>query len=178
MTQKLFNDSEVYQKERPKNITKEQEDDFYQDMAEQIIDNHWSKSPIENIIHDLSEVSISDSGYEIAKSLEGYRMKGSYDIDSSFIEFLEGLDYEKRLILRNNVKDWVKAHNPKPKFKKGDKLLVVESIFYEMKKDSIIYITGNKEDEAVYYAHKNKDNNGGYILDYEEVENKCQLLED
>lgn len=49
-------------------------------------------------------------------------MNASYDIDTEFIGFLDDFGYHKSQILQKNVEDWLKAHNPQPKFQKGQKL--------------------------------------------------------
>jgi len=127
--EKLFPDSEVMLNQRPTQITKEQQDNYFKEVAEEIIQNEWSSSSIERIIHDLHQISYSDSGYEIAKKLESYPSKASYDIDTEFIEFLDDFDSNSNDILRENVKDWVKAFNPQHKFNKGQKLIVKTPIY-------------------------------------------------
>jgi hypothetical protein len=171
--EKLFPDSEVMLNQRPTQITKEQQENYFKEVAEEIIQNEWSSSSIERIIHDLSEISSSDSGYEIAKKLEGYSSKASYEIDTEFIEFLDDFDSNRDDILRENVKDWVKAFNPKPKFDKGQKLIVKIPLFRSNKKDSIIYVTGFDKGEANYLVHEDKEHGGGYVIAYEKVENNC-----
>lgn len=41
MIEKLFNDSETFMKERPTKITDEQQQQFYKEVAEEIIGNDW-----------------------------------------------------------------------------------------------------------------------------------------
>lgn len=173
--EKLFNDSETYTKERPKKITEEQENTFCTNVANEIIKNGWSKSDVEDIVHDLKELELNENGYELAKRLEDFGMQGDYKIDPMFVEFLDCIGSDKNDILRKNVKDWVKAHDVKPKFSKGDCLIINESIFWKSKVGSEVYITGMKLEEGVYYVHENKDNNGGYVIPYETIEQKCTL---
>ena len=151
--EKLFPDSEVMLNERPTRISKEQQENYFKEVAEEIIQNEWSSSSIERIIHDLHQISYSDSGYEIAKKLEGYSSKASYDIDTEFIEFLDDFDSNSNDILRENVKDWVKAFKPQPKFDKGQKLIVEIPLFRSNKKDRIIYVTGFNKGESNYLVH-------------------------
>ncbi len=174
--EKLFSDCEVMLNERPTKITEEQEKAYYERLAKEIIDNNWSDSPIERIVQDLGEISWSDSGYEIAKKLEGYTSKASYSIDTPFIEFLDDFDYNKSAILRKNIKDWVKAHNPLPKLKRGQKLIVEIPLFIGQKKGDIIFVTGMDEKEANYYVDENPDRNGGCVITYEKVENNCKIF--
>lgn len=171
--EQLFSDSEVFTNVRPTKITKQQEQKYLEEVAEEIIDNNWSKSPIEKIIYDLKNISSSDNGYEIAKKLEEYNSKASYSIDSSFVEFLDDFDYNKRAILRENIKAWVNAHNPQPKFKEGQKITIESPLFRGQNKGDILFITGKNDKEANYYIHEDKDYNGGYVVAYEEVEKKC-----
>ncbi len=175
--EKLFSDSKVMLNIRPTKITKQQEEDYYIGVAEEIISNQWSDSPIEKIIKDLDEISSSDSGYEIAKKLEGYSSKASYSINTAFIEFLDDFDYNKSDILRGNIKDWVKVHNPKPKLKNGQKLIIETPLFRNQKKGDIVYVTGKCDKEANYYIHEDKEHNGGYVIAYERVEANCKIYD-
>jgi len=174
--EQLFDDSELIQKERPTKITEKQEVDYYKSVAEEILKNSWSNSDIEDIIHDLSEIGYRHSGYEIAKKLEDYRARGSYDIDTQFIEFLDDFFYHKDEILTENVKLWAKAHNPKPKLKKGQELIMEKRLNIGNEKiGQTLYVTGIDPTRACYYVHENKDNNGGYIIAYEKVESSCKI---
>lgn len=171
--EKLFSDSEVMLNVRPDRINNQQKEDLYNKLAKEIILENWSNSPISKIIEDLHNISSSDSGYEIAKKLEGYSSKASYNINTAFIEFLDDFDSSKDDILRENIKDWVKAHNPFPKLKRGQKLIIEIPLFRGQKKGDIIFVTGMNEKEANYYIHENEDNNGGYVIAYERVEANC-----
>ena len=63
----LFKDSEVFVKERPIKLSEKQEAEIWQKLAKEVIDNGWSDDDIDTIIEDLQSLSISDSGYEMAK---------------------------------------------------------------------------------------------------------------
>lgn len=177
--EKLFSDSELMLNERPTKITEQQEKDYLEEVAEEIINNNWSNSRIEKIIKDLSNISWTlRSGYEIAKELEGYNSKASYNIDTSFIELLDDFHRNKESIVRENIRDWVKAHKPQAKFEVGQELIVETQLFRgfnQGKQGDIVYITGKNEKEANYYVHEDKDYNGGYVLAYEKVENNCKI---
>lgn len=180
--EKLFSDSEVMLNERPTKITKQQEEEYLEEVAQEIIDNNWSNYPVEKIIQDLGNISWTlRSGYEIAKELEGYNSKASYNIDTSFIEFLDDFHYNKESIVRENIRDWVKAHKPQPKFKTGQKLIIETQLFRghnQGNEGDIVYVTGKDEKEANYYIHENEGHNGGYVLAYEKVENNCKIYND
>lgn len=174
--EKLFPDSETFTKLRPTKITEQQEQDFYKAISEEIIKNGWSKSDLEDVIEDISQISSHHSGYEIAKDLEGFRSKASYNIDTPFIEFLDNYGYEKNDILRENVKAWVSAHNPQPKFKKGQKLLVSITLNHEKKKDAIVYVIGFSKEIACYLIDENPKKQSGTVITYEKIETNCTPL--
>lgn len=174
--EKLFKDSEVMVNERPTKITEQQEKDYLNEVAEEIISNGWSDSDIEKIVYDLSDICYNDSGYEIAKKLEGYNSKASYKITTPFIEFLDDFENNKSDILRENVKAWVKAFNPKPKFKEGEKLAVDKPLYAHKDIGDVVYVTGINYEEANYYIHSDPKRNGGYVLPFEKVESNCVIL--
>jgi hypothetical protein len=172
----LFPDSEVFQKERPTNITEQQAQDYYRGVAEEIIQNGWSKSPIEYIIEDVSEISEHDSGYEIAKELESFK-KASYRIETPFIEFLDDFGYNKGDILRENIRAWAAATNPQPKFTKGQKLIIETDLNYEQKKGTIIYVNSIYTEDACYVVDEDRERQGGYMIAYEKIESRCSVIE-
>ena len=173
--EKLFNDSELFQKERPKKITEEQEKKIYKELAQEILDNGWCKDDIEDIVSDLKKLSKNDSGYEMAKDLEGYNMNCSYDIDTDFIYWLDDFDYQFRKELEKNIKDWVQAHDIKPKFEKGTKLLITEYLCYKKGKGLIVYVNGFT-DYGCYLIDEDFNRNGGTVLAYELVESCCEVI--
>lgn len=174
--EKLFNDSEVFTKERPTKLTEKQTYRFYSEMAKTVITEGFSEDDPEFIIKDLEALSFHDSGFEMAKELDGYTANAAYKIDSSFIEFLEGLTWERDRWVEKNVKEWVKAHNPTPKFKKGDNLIIINTLSFNNKKGGEIYVTGIKEDTANYTVWDIPDHNGGYLYPFEKVDNNCELI--
>lgn len=173
--QKLFTDAETFQKERPTKITELQKQNFYKEMAEEIIKGGWSNDAAEKIMEDMAEISVHDTGYEIAKELEGFYMKASYNIDTEFIEFLDNFGYNKSQILQKNIQDWVAAHNPQPKLKEGQKLIIESPLNYKMGKGETVYINGFLEKDACYLIDKNPEKKGGTIIAYEKVERCCLI---
>lgn len=174
MGDKLFADSEVFQKERPTKITDIQEQEFYKEFAQGIIDGKWSSDDLETIIQDVSDLSVHENGYELAKSLESYSCKASYDIDSEFVDYLNDFRYRKSEILTRNVRDWVKAHNPQPKFEIGTKLSIEKPLHQVVHKSGIIYVVGYLKDEAKYIVNIDPAKNGcGSLFTYEKVEDNC-----
>jgi len=178
MEQKLFSDSEVFQKERPTKLTDKQVDDFYLERAKDLIENGYSKDYVEDIIEDLKELyPFRDNGFEMANELKSYKMKACYEIDTQFCEWLDCLSFEYDQILTKNVIDWVKAHNPQPKFEKGTKLLITEHLCYGKPKGAIVYVTGGRKEEACYWIDENPNKDGGTVIEYELVEKCCVIAE-
>jgi len=174
--EKLFNDSEVFMKERPVRITEQQAKEFYTKMAKEIIKNKYSTSSIEDIIEDLADISYGDNGYEIAKKLDDYISNASYNIDVMFCEWLDCFNSDKEDVLRENIKTWVKAHNIKPKYAKGQKLKIEKSIYYASVIGSEIYVTGHRDEEAYYMVDADKNRNGGICVNYEKLEANCSIV--
>lgn len=169
----LFKDSEVYTKVRPTKITEQQKQDFYKKIAEEIIKGGWSTDEPEDIISDVSDISFHDSGYEIAKDLEGYGKKASYDIDTLFIEYLDDLGYDFSKILDKNIEEWVSVHNPKPKYDIGQKLILEKTIYRDMQQGITLYVNGLDTKRACYLIDEDKEKKGGRVIPYEEIETSC-----
>ncbi len=160
-------------KERPTKITDQQEKEFYKRVAEEIIKNKWSTDDLGLVIEDVSEISENEIGYEIAKDLEKSWKKANYKIDTQFIEFLDDFGYDKADILRENVKAWVAAHNPQPKYSVGQKLLIETTLNYYKKKGLIVYVIGFSLEQACYLIHENMESSRGTVIAYEKVEANC-----
>lgn len=176
--EKLFDDAPFVQKERPTKITEEQEQKMYLDLAAEIIKNQWAKTGLEECIAEsLSELSINDSGFEKAKDLEDNSYV-DYDFCGDFINFLDDMSSRRRLLVDQNVKLWVKAHNPQPKLEKGTKLKIDKALCRskDLLKDSLVYVTGINMEKAYYTISANKEQQGGYVIAFEEVENNCTLI--
>lgn len=174
----LFKDSEVFVKERPIKLSEKQEAEIWHKLAKEVIDNGWSDDDIDTIIEDLQSLSMSDSGYEMAKDLEGFRANGSYYIDTSFIEWLDMLDSDFDDARRENVKRWVKAHDIKPKYEKGTQLVVKEHFTRspELQVGKVIFVNGYYENEAKYCVSNEKDSKRNVLIIYENIERCCNEL--
>jgi len=174
--EKLFDDTLFVQKERPTKITDQQEEKMYLDLAKECIKYQYSSDDEETIAEDLKELSINDSGFEKAKDLED-NGNASYEFDGDFIDWLDGIDYKRSDILKENVKLWVKAHNPQPKLEKCTKLKIVESLSYskDLRKDCVVYVTGINIEQAYYTISDDKEKQGGYVLAFEKVESNCEV---
>lgn len=174
--EKLFSDSEVFQKSRPMKPTEQQLSDFYSKMAKEIIAENFSNSDEEDIVEDLKDLyPFNGNGYELAKELDRGRSSATYDFDPRFCEWLDDLSYEYKKVNDQNIKDWALAHKPQPKFEKGSEILIAETIHSGLKKGNRVFVTGIDPEMATYYIHENKDNNGGYVVAFEIIEQKCTV---
>jgi hypothetical protein len=168
----LFNDSEVFQKDRPTAPTELQLQEFYSEKAKEIIRKQFSDSDEEDIIADLKDLyPFRDNGFEMAKELE--TGEANYDIDTSFCDYLDDLSNDFLILHKQNIKDWIKAHNPQPNFKKGDKLQIIETISWPLKKDTTWYVNAVREETATYTIDENLKAGCGYVVNYEKVEKCC-----
>jgi len=172
--QTLFNDAEVFQKERPTELTEKQKADFYIEQAKDLKAQGVSTDDEKDIIEDLKKLyPFRDNGFEMAKELDGYGCQANYNIDTNFCEWLDCLYSNYNEIETQNIKDWVKAHNPQPKFQKGTKLLIVEKLCHKMDKGLEVYVNGGRPEEAVYWISEDPNKYGGTVLAYERVEKCC-----
>lgn len=165
MEQLLFNDSKMFMKQRPNFVTEKQKEAFYRLNAQYIIDNGWSEDNVDDIASDLKTVSLGDSGYEIAKSLErGYCC---YEIETEFIEFLDSLWSYYDELKTGNVISWVNATNPQHKFNVGDRLMYKENevLVYEL-----------LENRAMYIINKDIKTKGGTLIPYEIIDEQANLI--
>ena len=174
--EKLFDDTLFVQKERPIKITKQQENKMFIDLAKECIKNQYSSDDEETISEDLSNLSINDNGFEKAKALDD-NANASYSFDGDFIDWLERMDFKRDEILTENVKLWVKAHNPQPKLEKGTKLKITGHLSYQkdLRTECIVYITGINMERAYYTISDNKEKQGGYMVAFEKVESNCEV---
>lgn len=175
MTEKLFPDSETFTKDRPLKTTDEQNKAFITKIAKEIVKYQYSKDSVLMISEDLLlHVNFNAEGYDIAKRLEK-EGTATYKINSQFIEYLEGLSWDKDEILKGNVKDWVKAHNILPKFEKGEQLTITTRLNHliTFAPARTVYITGIQSDVACYLVSENPKRKGGVIIPFERVETNC-----
>ena len=176
----LFQDSEVFVRERPTQPTEKQLAEFYKKTAQEIIDSGWSSSKILRIIFDLEDLApFFDSGYELAKKLEGLTSIGSYKIDMEFLDFLDNLHSDYRELLTENIKQWVKAIQPMPQWAVGDKLKIVTNNIYRVSSFSEgdeVFITSIDDKEARYVVDKDKDMRGGTMIAFEKLEECAKLI--
>lgn len=175
MEQLLFSDKETFVKERPKKVPETRLQKFYTDLAEEIKSEGYSDDDIETIVEDVKEMSTIDNGYEIAKHLDD-RGNASYDIDPMFVDFLDNYGWRRREVFDEIIKEWVKIHDIKPKFNKGDKLIANEYLNRDYKSNAIVYVTGIKSDTARYLIDADPNRNGGTVFDFEKVETICSLI--
>lgn len=167
--EKLIDDSETFQKDRPLTITNEQRAVLLKELAESILKWGHSKDSIANIVADLDDVcGACDSGYEMAKELED--RYSDYTINSNFIELLESWDSLVNDRQRENVRDWVSAHDIKPKFSAFQKLTLKKAPFFSFVVGDEVYINYLKTDTAEYVIDKDPKRKGGTVVSYEKLE--------
>jgi hypothetical protein len=156
---KLFKDSEVFIKERPNFITKQQKEELIKSVAKDIIKYGFYECSLSDAIEDVTDnyhlFFSNEDGYLKAKLIEDYLY--AINPSSEFVEYLDGLWYKQRTILDKNVKDWVLAHDVKPKLNKGDTVEYLSSAYK---------ITGYRLDEAKYILNETR------LVEYEKIENQ------
>jgi hypothetical protein len=172
--EKLFDDTLLVSKKRPTTITAQQSEKLFEELAEEVLVNEYSDDEVDLIKEDLKELSLNQSGFEIAKDLDS-QGRADYDFEGDFIDWLGNMSSRRDEIVRENVKLWAKAHNPQPKFRKGDELVVTDTIAYMIKPNLILYVYDIRMDEGIYIMAKDKEQQGGYLLEFERVEDNCKL---
>lgn len=173
----IFNDLEVFVMSRPNTLSENQKQEIHKRLAQEILDNGWSDSDIDDIISDLSKLSKYDSGYKLAKRLESFHSKADYDIDTEFVEWLDSFCYAFDNAINANVKQWVKAHSIKPNHPKGSKLVVVKqfSCSPELACGNTIYINGYDESRGKYLVNTIEGSKSNLVVDYELIESNCNV---
>lgn len=174
----LFEDSELFDKERPKTMTVIQSIKMYRDIAEDIMRNGWSKpwSLMEDIISDLEDISLHESGFEIAKELEATR-NANYDFTPQFIEYLDGVGFKEISIIDQNIRNWVSAHDIKPKLKVCDTFTLKKTVKPHSKliKGSMWIVHRIDDDVAIYVLKEilsdTMESPVKHFAKYEEIEN-------
>ena len=170
----LFKDSETFQKDRPLYLPRSHFKKLCDKLAEGIIEEGFSSKEASKISDDLyTFVDFNSDGYEIAKQLENHCT--SYSFSSRFVEHLDFFMHEKDDALDKLVKQWIKAHNPQPKFKEKDHLLI-NTNFGHIKKGMKVYVNRINKDKASYLIHEDKDYKGGYVLPYEKIDKDSELI--
>ena len=73
-------------------------------------------------------------------------------------------------IIHNNVSNWIKAHDIKPKYKSGDKVIFVRDVFPYFKKDEIIDVYVSPVLNMAKYNIK------GMSIEFETIEEHTELV--
>lgn len=170
--EKLFNDAETFIHHRPTELSEHQKAELFNRLTIEIIDYRHSSSRAEDIKKDLKELyPFNDNGYELAKKLEDMFMNADYNFNAEFVEYLDTLSGNVDSIHRQNVKDWVRAHNIKPKFEKNTAFMVNKDVFGAFKAGQTAYINNIRPETAEYHVSTTKNNTSNFVLKYEFVEN-------
>lgn len=169
--EKLFDDTLFVKNERPRELTEQQKKKFVEDVAHQIIKYKYSSDDHDMIVEDLDDIDLflGNSGFELAKELDSSG-DCEYTFEGDFIDFLDRIRFDIRSAVNENVKLWVKAYNPQPKLEKGTKLTITGFLNPKLKKDVVVFITGFREEEAIYLVSEDKNNQGGTLIAYEKLE--------
>ena len=174
---KLFEDKEVFQKERPLYLNNQQLRELCNRLAKELQAENYSTSKVSDISDDLfNHVDFNDDGYQIGKTLESLTCSASYKFNSMFVEHLDWFNSAKSDKLEGYVKEWVKAHDIKPEYDKGNELISFGAVSYAFKKGGTFFITGMRKETACYYINNNKDGNGGVVISFEKIESNCQKI--
>lgn len=103
------------------------------------------------------------------KELDNYVSDGSYDPTIYFMDYLESLSIYIYKIESENVKEWVKAHDIKPKFSIGDCI--------KSKSDLAPFFINNiRLETAEYCISTEKDDNKNMLKNFEYIESKFELF--
>ena len=166
--EKLFKDKETFQKNRPLHLPNDIFLKMCEKMAEEIVSNGFH-SDKDQVSEDLqNHVDFNDDGYDMARTLDD--SCHGYNTSAMFVDHLDCLGNENDTELRKLVKQWVSAHDLKPKYKIGDKLKFESKLNIRRKEHEFMFITGIREETAEYLMHEEENYKGGYVLRYERVE--------
>lgn len=177
MSNLLFNDSEVFQKERPTGLTDAQKQELLLNLANGIIADGFSNDDPDEIVQDLAQLyPFNDEGFDLAIELkEMFDRKASYNFSTLFCEHLEFFNSDVDEIHRKNVKEWVCAHKPVLKFAVGSELMVtVDALGRKFKNGDILYVNEINDDMAQYYVSSVKNDTTNMIFDCERLESTCK----
>ena len=172
---KLFSDKEGVTNKRPENLPEKLKQKFFLNEAKYIKEQGWCDLHEDDIVEELENVDLDQIGFEIAKDLDD-SSGWSFIFSVDFIEYLEHLGMEYSREFDKYVSKWVELIDLKPKFERKTKLEVKEDIRCLYKKNDVIYVTGMKEETGNYLISKDKKRNGGYVLPFEEIEDKCEKM--
>ena len=161
---------------RPNELPEKEHKEFFSGLADEIIKNKWdSYCCKEDIISDLEDLSMSDSGFEKAKELDD---TCNYDdISVEFIEWLDDIEYRYIKKVETLVKEWVQEKSIEPKLELGDCLVIKENVFYDKKFQvgTEIYVNKIFEDTAKYGVWTEKSSQRNLIVSFEKLEGACEI---
>lgn len=177
MSNLLFNDSEVFQKERPTGLTDAQKQELLLNLANGIIADGFSTNDPDEIVQDLAQLyPFNDEGFDLANELkEMFGRQASYNFSTLFCEHLDFFNSEVHDVYCKNVKEWVCAHKPVLKFAVGSELIVTDpALGRRYKNGDILYVNEIREDMAQYCVSSVKNDTTNMIFDCERLESACK----
>jgi len=167
---KLFKEDEIFITERPTTLPEIHKEKVCREVCQTIISNGWAYTDsIEDIIEDIKEVNWNQDAYYIAKDLEDCYQ---FNIDASFVMYLDGVDNKFRRSLELIVKEWVVANKITPKYEIGQKLELTKYILHLNIGDKYNINTCNLEN-GTYGIGREKIISR--TLSFEEVESKFKI---
>jgi hypothetical protein len=169
---KLFDDTLYVSKDRPIAITPQQSEALFLKLAEEAIDNGYSGDDVEVIKEDLESLNLNQTGFDLAKDLEEDG-SADYTFNGDFIDWLGNIEHEVEQVLKENTKLWTTAHAPQPMFKKGDAVKITDLISYNIRSNVILYVYKINMEQAYYIMARDREQKGGYILNFEKLEENC-----
>lgn len=162
---KLFEDSEVFQKERPI-ITKTQKEELYLGWAEHCQLKNWIN--LRHTVDELPEVfkslNIYEDAYILGKELERRKILNTNFEVCDWLSTLK-LDYE--FVIYENEKTWFKVHKFKFKFPEQSTIIFKASYrCFNIGDEGKITITNDNG----YYLVLNEKSNNVYQIPFEILE--------
>ena len=167
----LFNDSEVFQKERPTFLPNAYFKKFCGDLAQELIDTKLCLFSKDRIRNDLEDLDFNDGGYGMAKELE----QQGWNITTILVEYLDGFSSAYSDEKDKMVKEWVKAYNIKPTFKEKQRIVLTEHVS-RFPSGTTLYINGIMYETAKYIVDINQKFKCGIVIPFEKLESKCELI--
>jgi hypothetical protein len=142
---------------------------FVKEVADKVFKWCDEKPEYDVLLEDTGEILNfyrSEDGYELAKAYEDKE----YNADSGLVETLDGVWFDKDLILNDVVKEWVSQNNIKPEHSIGD--IVRFKLDSKDESGKIIRIIEGSAKYVIHVDGKSKGDQDGFCINYENVSEK------
>lgn len=173
---KLFEDTEGMVNIRPKEMSKKQKANLLNEIALEIVKEGYTTDNDSEMVLDILEELFEDdyrwgeSGFELAKEIENIGSFVDFEFNGDFIDYLDSLEHKRYNVIDNNVRLWIKAFDIKPKYAQGQKMEKGKALSRFRELPKVFYITRIKEENGYYWAHEDKERNGGWNIPFEDLE--------